>query len=119
MTDRFTLKVTLQVPLPLQSPLQPSKVLPLDATAVSVTAVPAAKPVWQTPVLCEPVVIVQSIPLLRPDWLVTRPLPVPPPATLSWKVGFAWPLKTARTALLPSIRRLQTGEVPVQPFAIP
>ena len=34
--------VTLAVPLPLQSPLQPANVDPLDASAVSVTTVPAS-----------------------------------------------------------------------------
>ena len=59
--------VTVQVPVPEQpAPLQPTKVDPLFAAAVSVTTVSLAKPYEQI----EP----QLMPL---GLLVTDPLPVP------------------------------------------
>jgi hypothetical protein len=58
--------VTLQVPVPVQAPLQPVKVEPVEAAAVRVTAVPLLKLYEQV----EP----QSIPTGE---LVTAPEPVP------------------------------------------
>jgi hypothetical protein len=66
----FWLRVTLQLPVPLQAPLQPVKVEPLAGLALSATAVPAAKLALQA----DP----QLIPL---GLLVTVPLPVPALAT--------------------------------------
>ena len=66
MTLRAALMVTLQVPVPVQAPLQPVKVEPAVAAAVRVTLVPLVKLVLQ--------VLPQVIPLGDE---VTVPDPVP------------------------------------------
>jgi hypothetical protein len=64
--------VTLQVDVPLQAPVQPAKVELGAGAAVSVTAVPAAKPATQ------------AVPQLIPaGLLVTLPVPVPEAVTVS------------------------------------
>ena len=70
VTDLAALIVTLQVPVPLQAPLQPAKVDPAAAAAVKVTTVPLLKFALQ--------VLGQVIPL---GLLVTLPLPVPAKVT--------------------------------------
>src|SRR5512135_1475250 len=45
--QRAWLIPTVQVPVPVQAPLQPVKVEPVDAAAVRVTVAPAAKPLLQ------------------------------------------------------------------------
>jgi hypothetical protein len=70
------LRVTVQAPVPEQPPpLQPLKVEPVAGGAVSVTAVPLAKPAEQ--------VVPQVIPAGE---LVTVPLPVPALLTVRVKV---------------------------------
>ena len=66
VTLRAALMVTLQVPVPVQAPLQPVKVEPVVAAAVRVTLVPLVKLVLQ--------VLPQVIPLGDE---VTVPDPVP------------------------------------------
>src|SRR5437016_14338491 len=66
MTARAALIVTLQVPVPVQLPLQPVKVAPAAGAGVRVTTVPVVRAVEQ--------VAPQEIPA---DELVTVPLPVP------------------------------------------
>lgn len=63
----FAFMVTVQVPVPVQSPLQPEKVDPADGVAVRVTTVLSAK-------LNEHV----APQLIPGGLLVTVPLPVPP-----------------------------------------
>ena len=71
--------VTWQLPVPVQSPVQPAKA-PLAAVAVSVTCVPLAKVALQPVAAAVPAVIVHEI----PEGLdVTVPLPVPPPVMRS------------------------------------
>ena len=72
MTDLAAFIATVQVAAaPVQAPLQPVKLEPVAAAAVSVTLVPLAKVTWHV----EP----QSM----PAGLVTEPLPAPAVATLS------------------------------------
>src|SRR5205807_9667721 len=66
MTARAALIVTLQVPVPVQLPLQPVKVAPAAGAAVRVTTVPVVRAVEQ--------VAPQEIPAGE---LVTVPLPAP------------------------------------------
>src|ERR687888_339247 len=72
VTARSWSMVTVQVPVPLQSPLQPVKVEPASGVAVSVTVVPSAKEAEQ--------VAPQSMPAGE---LVTEPEPVPALVTVS------------------------------------
>src|SRR5438445_3340336 len=74
MTARAALIVTLQVPVPVQLPLQPVKVAPAAGAGVRVTTVPVVRAVEQ--------VAPQEIPA---DELVTVPLPVPDLVTVSGK----------------------------------
>src|SRR5512137_2441699 len=66
VTLRARLIATVQVPVPVQAPLQPVKVDPVDAAAVSVTVVPAVKALLQ--------LLLHAIPL---GVDVTVPDPVP------------------------------------------
>jgi hypothetical protein len=66
VTERAWVIVTVQVPVPVQAPLQPVKVEPVDAVAVRVTLVPLVK------------VALQVAPQLTPVGLeLTVPDPVP------------------------------------------
>ena len=72
VTDVAVLTVTLQLPVPLQAPLQPAKVEPAAAVAVSVNWAPGVT------------VSEQSVPQLIPvGVLLTVPLPVPLLVTVS------------------------------------
>jgi hypothetical protein len=73
LTERFALIVTVHVPFPEQPlPLQPAKVEPVAALAVSVTELPFAKPAEQV------------APQLIPAGLdVTVPVPFPAFVTVS------------------------------------
>src|SRR3990172_3684400 len=62
--------VTVQVPVPVQAPLQPAKVLPLTGVALRITFVPLAKLAKQ--------VAPQSMPV---GLLLTKPEPAPDLAT--------------------------------------
>ncbi len=75
VTALAALMVTLQVPVPLQAPLQPAKVDPADAVAVKVTSVPLAKLALQ--------VLGQRMPA---GLLLTEPDPVPAGVTVNAKV---------------------------------
>ncbi|MBP2671085.1 MAG: hypothetical protein H6Q85_1151, partial [candidate division NC10 bacterium] len=67
VTLRDRLIVTVQVPVPVQAPLQPVKVEPVDAAAVILTLVPAVKAPLQ--------LLLHAMPLGED---VTMPDPVPP-----------------------------------------
>src|SRR5437867_1156966 len=100
VTEVAAVMVTVQVPVPVQPPLQPVKVEPAAGTAVSVTAVPLVKVAAQ--------VALQEMPA---GALVTVPLPVPLGLTVNVKVCSA---KVAVTAVLaPGVA--VHGFVPVQP----
>jgi hypothetical protein len=58
--------------------------------------------------------MVQAMAGVSPAWLVTVPLPVPPPVTFTRKVATDDPAKTARTFWLVARVTVQVGAVPVQ-----
>src|SRR6058998_3905639 len=92
VTEVAAVMVTVQVPVPVQPPLQPVKVEPAAGTAVSVTAVPLVKVAAQ--------VALQEMPA---GALVTVPLPVPLGLTVNVKVCSA---KVAVTVVAaPSVTR--------------
>jgi hypothetical protein len=94
------LRVTVQAAVPEQPPpLQPLKVEPVAGVAVSVTAVPLAKPAEH--------VVPQVIPA---GLLVTVPAPAPAGETVSVKVG----AKVAVTVVAAEIVTVQ-DPVPEQP----
>jgi hypothetical protein len=75
VTEREAVIDTVQLPVPLQAPLQPANVEPLAGAAVSVTDVPLEK------------FVVHVEPQLMPLGLdVTVPLPVPARVTLNANV---------------------------------
>src|SRR2546428_13932098 len=76
MTARAALIVTLQVPVPVQLPLQPVKVAPAAGAGVRVTTVPVVRAVEQ--------VAPQEIPAGE---LVTVPLPAPDLVTVRGEAG--------------------------------
>ena len=80
VTVRAALMVTMHVPVPEHAPLQPSKVEPLDALAVSVTNVPLAYSSMQS-FEVPPALIEQMMPA---GFEPTVPAPVPAPFTVSW-----------------------------------
>ena len=75
VTARACVIETVQAPVPEQAPLQPAKLAPLPAAAVSVTEVPLAK------------LALQVLPqLMPPVFDVTVPVPLPAFDTVSAKV---------------------------------
>lgn len=102
VTLRARLIATVQVPVPVQTPLQPVKVESVDAAAVSVTVVLAAKVPLQ--------LLLHAIPLGED---VTVPDPVPPVVKVRvYVVVDALRVKVAVTLLAPSTMRVQ-APVPV------
>ena len=89
---------TLQVPVPEQAPLQPAKVEPEFAAAVSVTSWPLLKLAEQT--------LGQFMPA---GLLLTAPLPVPDRVTARGKLG---PLAMA------TVSRAKSVQTPVQLFKL-
>jgi hypothetical protein len=61
-----------------------------------------------------PAVIVQLMAGDRPVWLLTCPLPVPPPVTVRVNFGTPLPVNVARTLRLWVIVTRQVGAVPEQ-----
>ncbi len=78
--------VTVQVPVPVQAPLQPAKVEPLAAAALRVTEAPALNAAEQVAPQLMPVGL-----------LVTVPLPLPALLTVRLKVEVGAVLKVAVT----------------------
>jgi hypothetical protein len=72
--------VTLQAPVPVQSPVQPVKIEPFEVAVVKATTVPEPKFALQVP-------LEQLIPA---GTLVTVPAPVPALVTFSWYVVIAY-----------------------------
>jgi hypothetical protein len=68
VTERFAVMVTAQLPVPLQSPLQPPKDQPAWGAAASVTCVPVGWALEQEPV---------------PQADGPAPVTLPPPATVT------------------------------------
>ncbi len=92
---------TVQVPLPLQAPLQPVKVEPEAGVAVRVTVVPLGKDAEQV-----------GPQLIPAGLLVTVPLPLP--ALVTVRVNPIVKVKVAVTDLLASMRTVQVVAVPLQ-----
>src|SRR5438309_3904822 len=96
-----SLRVTAQVPVPVQPPpLQPLKIEPVAGAAVNVTAVPLAYGAEQ--------VAPQVIPA---GALVAVPLPVPAVLTVRWKVGTV----NVAVTVVDALRVTVQVPVPVQP----
>src|SRR6185369_9933366 len=66
-TARAAAMVRTHVPVPEQSPLQPSKLCPLEAAAVKVMDVPCAYLALHVPLAAAPAVTWQSMAGVRPD----------------------------------------------------
>ena len=92
VTFRAAVRLIVQLPVPVQSPLQPEKKFPAAGAAANTTLVPLLKLAVQVP------------PQLIPDGeLVTVPLPVPDLATFKSKETKACPPRASRTPP-PSLR---------------
>jgi hypothetical protein len=87
------LRVTVHASVPVQSPLQPEKVLPLAAVAIRVTVLPREKAATHVPDAA-PAEAEQLIPETS---LATVPEPVPLVAIASSWVASAWLVLTRRT----------------------
>jgi hypothetical protein len=98
VTARAALIVTLQVPVPVQLPLQPVKVAPLVGTAVKVTTVPLVNAAAHVAPHAMPAGV-----------LVTVPLPVPEPVTVKVKDGNG----SVNVALTEAAALIVTVQVPV------
>src|SRR5262245_21921855 len=97
VTERAAVIETVHAPLPLQAPLQPPKVDPLAAEAVSVTEVPLLK------------FAAHAVPQLTPAGEdVTVPVPAPAFVTLSANVA-AVVLKVAVTERAAVIETVQAA----------
>jgi hypothetical protein len=112
VTDRAPFIVRAQEPVPVQEPPQPPNDWFAAGVAVRPTAMPAAKLAWQVPPLATPLVMVQLMPAGE---LVTVPLPVPPPVTVT--VWTSW-LNEAVTGFAASATSWQLPlplQLPLQP----
>src|SRR5262252_506471 len=72
VTDCAAVIETVQVPVPVQAPLQPAKVEPLAAAAVRVTEVPLAKLALQVLPQLTPVGEEVTVPLPEPALVTVR-----------------------------------------------
>jgi hypothetical protein len=95
-------RVSAQVPLPVQRPDHPAKVVPAAGAAVNTTCVPLGKSAEQVPG--------QSIPA---GLLVTVPVPVPVLCTATW-LGVAVELNVALTVDAAFRERVHVADVPLQ-----
>jgi hypothetical protein len=104
VTFRATLIVTVQEPVPVQAPLQPAKVEPEAAVALSVTDAPELKFAAQVPGQ------------LMPEGLLdTEPPPVPARVTVSGKVAVLNVAVTFRAALIVTVQEPVPVQAPLQP----
>jgi hypothetical protein len=108
VTFRGPLIVTLQAPVPVQSPLQPANTIPLSGVGVSETSEPPAK------------VALQVEPQLMPAGdEVTVPVPVPALVTVSvWGVCVAKVATAVLAALMVSVQVPVPEQSPLQPLNI-
>jgi len=108
VTLRAAVIGVVQVPVPVQAPLQPANVEPLDAAAVSVTEVPLAK------------FALHVVPQLTPAGdEVTVPSPVPAFVTLSANVDVALKVAvTARAAVIDTVQAPVPAHAPLQPVNV-
>src|SRR3984957_16340247 len=104
VTDFAALMVTEQAPVPVHAPLQPVKVDPAAALAVSVTTVPLLKLALQ--------VVPQLIPV---GLLVTVPVPVPALVTLNLKTTALNVAVTDFAALIVTLQVPVPVQAPLQP----
>jgi hypothetical protein len=106
VTDCAAVIETVQVPVPVQAPLQPANVEPLAAEAVSVTEVPLAK------------LALHVLPQLMPDGEeVTVPVPVPARVTVRvWVVALVLKVAvTDRAAVIETVQVPVPVQAPLQP----
>ena len=94
-------------PVPEQAPVQPAKVEPVFATAVSCTGVPMLKPAVQ--------VVPQLIPV---GLLVTVPIPVPVSATVRVAPLRSKPAVTDSTEFISTWHDPVPEQAPVQPVNV-
>jgi hypothetical protein len=94
VTDLLESIVTMQVPVPVQSPCQPVKTAPGLAAGVKVTPAPKGYDALQVP-----------------GQLIEVPVTVPGPVT--WTVSVGGPANPAETVLSPSIVTTHVGAVPL------
>ena len=94
-------------PVPEQAPVQPAKVEPVFATAVSCTGVPMLKPAVQ--------VVPQLIPV---GLLVTAPIPVPVSATVTVAPLRSKPAVTDSTEFISTWHDPVPEQAPVQPVNV-
>ncbi len=110
VTDRAAVIDTVQVPVPVQAPLQPAKLEPLAAEAVRVTEVPLAK------------LALQVLPQLMPAGVeLTVPVPVPALATVRvWLVALAVKVAVADCAAVPAgmVQVPVPVQAPLQPAKV-
>lgn len=105
VTVCVALKVTVQAPVPVQSPPQPAKVEPMPAAAANVTAVPSGK------------VVAQVAPQVMPEGVeVIAPVPLPNVLTVS---TCAVPLLSVKMALTFVAAVTKTVQAPVPEHAPP
>lgn len=100
VTDWLEVMLKLQVPVPLQDPLQPSKIDPAAGTALSVTCVPLSN------------IALQELPQLIPAGLLVT-VPPPLPARLTVSTGATATAKFAVNVWLLS-KVMTQAPVPVQ-----
>ena len=99
--------MTVQVPVPVQAPLQPVKVEPTAGAAVNVTAVPLANEAEHV------------VPQLTPAGaLVTVPMPTPALVTVSGNVCSAKDAVTAWAALIVTVQAPVPVQAPLQPVKV-
>src|SRR5205807_9093238 len=89
MTARAALIVTLQVPVPVQLPLQPVKVAPAAGAGVRVTTVPVVRAVEQVAPQEIPAGVLVTVPLPAPALVTVRAGAVVPPVPVTDRVGAA------------------------------
>jgi len=108
VTLRAAVSDVVQVPVPVQAPLQPANVEPLAAAAVSVTDVPLAK------------FALHVVPQLMPVGEdVTVPVPVPALVTLNANVEALLKVAvTARAAVIEVVQAPVPVHAPLQPVNV-
>jgi hypothetical protein len=107
VTERAALIVTVQVPVPVQAPLQPVNVEPVAGAAVKAITVPLENEAEH--------VAPQEMPA---GVLVTVPAPLPDLVTVRVKVFSAKVAVTERAALIVTVQVLVPVQAPLQPVKV-